>query len=345
MIKAQINMRYSISGRTGANLLSGIMGLALIVSVQSCSSWTEPESLDFTPKVEDKPAEYYDALKAFKQSEHKISIVALEGTSEQPKTQMQHIMALPDSVDYVCMRNVSGLFPTIAEEIPQVYEKKGTKVLCDVDYMKISDAWQAMEDAKDEGEAPGTEDEFAAYVIEQTKLQIACCDQYSFHGIMVSYSGTRSGMAVRGQEEFMALVNEWRTSHPDHEMLFTGYPLNVIDASVFDHCRYIVIPVGTVYSSGEFTRTVQRYAGKLTDGNKAKIVVETNVPSEAYPQQDGYDPQPIAAAKWCLEADDTYTRCGICVDNTSDDYLITGTYSTIRKAISVMNSAAPEVTE
>lgn len=312
--------------------------LAAACVLYGCSDWTEPENIDYPSPTVSHPEEYYASLREFKQGDHKISAAAMDGISEHPSSPLQHILSLPDSLDYISVRNASGLHPVIASEIREVNRLKGTKVLCSIDYMKISDAWQAIEDNKDESEAPGTVDEFVAFVAEQTEIQIADCDSYGFHGIMVSYFGTKSGNAAKGQEAFMDVINDWVMAHDGCEILFAGYPVNLVDQSFFDKCKYIVIPVGESYTEGEFSSLLQLYASRLSSENKGKIMLEVNVPSDEFPIQDGYEPQPVTAAKWTLDEDDVYGRCGIMIDNIQDDYLISGTYATSRKAIAIMNN-------
>lgn len=314
---------------------------ASVMLLPSCSKWTEPESLDYGGNgvVTTGSEEYLSALRAFKQTSHKVTIVDMDATAGQPYARNQHIMAMPDSADYICVRNAEeGLSSTIASEIPQVRQQKGTFVICDVDYSKMSTAWQTMEDNKEDGETPATEEEFVSYITENTRLQLDVCDKYGFDGIMISYSGTRSGNGTAGQNAYMEQINQWRSSHKDHVMIFSGQTLNVIDRTLFNDCDYIIIPMGTLYSSGEFTRTLGSYCRFLEDDVKQRIIVEVNVPSEDFPQQEGAEPQPVVAAQWTLEPDDEYGRAGICIDNIQEDYLVTGTFSVARRAITIMNS-------
>ncbi len=328
---------------TNIKLVLSAAAAGLLV-LSSCSKWTEPEALDFAGMgdVAADSEEYLAALRAFKQTDHKVMILGMDVTAEQPYSRLQHISAMPDSADYICLRNaVDGIYPTIADEIAQVRQNKGTKLICDVDYMAISDAWDAIEDAKEEGEAPGTDDEFVAYVAENTAAALACCDRYGLDGIMVSYSGTRSGNGTIGQEAYMAEIAGWRASHQDDVMIFSGNTINVIDKTFFSDCDYVVIPAGTNYSPGQFTSVLSRYCSSLDAEVKQRIVLEVNVPSDDYPQQEGHDPQPVEAAAWVLEEDARYGRAGLCVDNVQEDYQVTSTFSTVRKAITIMNTAAP----
>ena len=126
---------------------SFIFTCAVAVAVLAgCSKWTQPQNLDFhhkTPEQENPQeyAEYLNALRNFKQSEHPVMIVTMNGTENYPSCQNVHIMAMPDSADYVCVKMNGGLHEVVAAEIAQVREKKGTKVLCLIDYATVYEAW------------------------------------------------------------------------------------------------------------------------------------------------------------------------------------------------------------
>ena len=87
---------------------------ATLAVLAGCSKWTQPQNLDFhhkTPEQENPQeyAEYLNALRNFKQSEHPVMIVTMNGTETYPSCQNVHIMAMPDSADYVCVKMNGGL--------------------------------------------------------------------------------------------------------------------------------------------------------------------------------------------------------------------------------------------
>lgn len=328
-------------GNTYAQTMLKTAALLLIATAyQSCAKWTEPEYINYQNLGKDHPDSYYADLVAYKQSNHKVSIAVLDGTTDRPVSQSQHLMSMPDSLDYICMRKVSGLHPSIAQEIPQVREKKGTKVICDVDYASIAEAWREMEnEGKKNDAASRTDTDFSEFVASQTAMQLQCCDQYAFDGIMVSFRSTSPDTDDAGQKIFMKTISEWRRTHSGHHVLFSGYPNRILDQNFFSECRYILVPMGTLYSTGEFTRSISRYCDDLPEPDKAKIVLELNAPSADYPQpENAKKPQPVLGAEWVLEEDKEFVRCGISVDNIRDDYNSAGTYAATRKAIRIMNS-------
>ena len=235
---------------------------AAVAGLCGCSDWTRPEALDVAPEMQESSEEMLAAIRAFKQTDHKIVVLGMEATPDAPVARYQHVTSMPDSADYIYIRDlVGGLNSAIAPEIAEVRSKKGTKVLADVDYMSIQEAWQDMQDDKiDAGEPQGTEDEFAAYCKEQTEAQLACCSTYGCDGIMVSYNGSATFDWHRtGRAAFLNAIADWYGQNSSKEMIVRG-TLNLIvqntvagsdeDDPLYDlesflgNCRYIIYAIG-----------------------------------------------------------------------------------------------------
>ena len=101
------------------NFIFTLLALFSMLSLVSCSDWTETEALDSTVKKpwEQDPAlwaEYTATLRAYKQSEH-------------------FMRCLPDSLDIVTLTNADNFSKFDAEDMSVMHEK-GTKVLYQIDY-------------------------------------------------------------------------------------------------------------------------------------------------------------------------------------------------------------------
>ena len=227
-----------------------IMASAAVMLLCGCSEWTQPENLNFrplTPEEKDPAgyAEYLAAIREYKASEHNVMILTMEGTSEYPSSQNQHIMAMPDSADYVCVKIEDKLHEVIAAEIPAVLEKKGTKTLVSVDHAVINAAWTALEDERvDKGEAPGTQEELAAFFTEQTEKLVARCNEYGFGGLMVSFQGTKAGAAGVAQAAFIEVIKKFHQENPEKELIFRGGARNIIDQEFLKEFKYIIVIAG-----------------------------------------------------------------------------------------------------
>ena len=122
--------------------------IACPMMLVACSEWTEPESITLRyPSIEEQNpelyAQYLESLNDFKVSEHSIVIVSMNNLSTAPANQSQHLTALPDSVDYICLNNIFDVNEIHITEMDEV-RKKGTKVVGLVDFDAIESAWQAI---------------------------------------------------------------------------------------------------------------------------------------------------------------------------------------------------------
>jgi len=320
--------------------------VALVPAITGCSKWTRPEALDLAPQISSLSDEYLAGIRAFKNTDHKMLVLGMDAVSGGITARYQHLMSLPDSADYIYIRNLSGgLNGILAAEIDEVREKKGTKVLADVDYVLIENAWNDIQDAAEAaGEEPGTQEEFESFVAGRTKAALECMDRYGCDGVMVSYTGSASAsMASAGRTAFVGAVTEWWTANGgDREFMARGYLQNIArfvdgDDAFFDLCDYLLFSVGDATSSGVITGNVNSYTryGVPSD----RYIFEVTVPSASDPAQVGMTPS--AAAGWIVTPSETeeFSKLGLCVENAQDDYFNIGNnYANIRRAITVLNT-------
>lgn len=313
--------------------------VALSAVLSSCSDWTKPEHLDFhrqTPEQADPEAyaQYLESLRAYKQSEHNVMLVGMKGTDQYPNSQSQHIMAMPDSADYVIVHMGAALHEKIAAEIPEVLQKKGTQTLLYIDYAEIAAAWQALEDERsDKGQAPGSDEELTAFFTAQTEAQLARCNPNGFAGIVVSFQGTKvAGYAYNSQTAYMTAVKAFHEANPDKVMFFRGGARNVIDQEFLKEFKYLIIVAGEEKKLSVLPR---RILG--SSAPKDRLIMELTVPSADVPEQVGETP--VNAAAWLVDTKHSgYTPKGLCVENAHDDYFQKDmAFKNVRAAITVMN--------
>lgn len=313
--------------------------VALSAVLSSCSDWTKPEHLDFhrqTPEQADPEAyaQYLESLRAYKQSEHNVMLVGMKGTDQYPNSQSQHIMAMPDSADYVIVHMGAALHEKIAAEIPEVLQKKGTQTLLYIDYAEIAAAWQALEDERsDKGQAPGSDEELTAFFTAQTEAQLARCNPNGFAGIVVSFQGTKvAGYAYNSQTAYMTAVKAFHEANPDKVMFFRGGARNVIDQEFLKEFKYLIIVAGE-------EKKLSVLPGRILGSSapKDRLIMELTVPSADVPEQVGETP--VNAAAWLVDTEHSgYTPKGLCVENAHYDYFQKDmAFKNVRAAITVMN--------
>ena len=339
------------------NILIPLLAV-LALSLTACE-WTEPENIDYTRQpveVGEGYDAYLESLRAFKETDHLIMILTMEGTSEYPVLQSQHLMSMPDSADYICMKNVAGLHPMIAEEIAEVREKKGTHVISYVDFGTASAEWLAIKNNRmDAGEPEPTMEECRAFFKTSAESQLAYCDEFGFEGVMVSFESNNVGDENKNsQEAFMGAVKEWKAAHPDHLMFMRGNIMNITDVDLRAQSGYYVIVLGGGSGAVRYKSTVRNILRDVEQ--RDRVVFEVTVPSAEEPEQSGDSPRDAAEVILSDQMVGTdFTTVGICVENAHDDYynetyyayddiqrqnpIRFGNYVNIRRAFPVLNQS------
>lgn len=328
------------------NIIKMSIVAAVLISAVACNKWTDPKNLDYRrPTIEQQdPAayeSYLSSLREFKTTDHKLVLLTMHGTSEQPLRMNQHITNMPDSADYIILKYAEGLHPTLKAEVAEVRAKKGTKTLAMADYATYEAEWKDMEDAKDETQKPGTPEEFAAYVTARAKAEFGVADECGCDGIMISYVGnTSSDNGKAGQAAFIKVASDWKAAHPQGETLIRGYVQNLVGdaAKIIEQCPVVVLLCGTADSEGTINTNIKRIVNNVPYVVN-HIVLEATLPSADAPDQVGATVQ--VAAQWVMTANPTYgKKLGLSVTNAQDDYFTAlGAYSykNIREAITILN--------
>lgn len=340
------------------NILIPVLAV-LALSLTACE-WTEPENIDYTRQPVEA-GEGYDAylesLRAFKETDHLIMILTMEGTSEYPVLQSQHLMSMPDSADYICMKNVAGLHPMIAEEIAEVREKKGTKVLSYVDFSLIETEWNDYEDEIEEagGQEPSVGDK-KAFFRSGTERQLSYCDEYSFDGIVLAFDGNTAGERGELQTEFVSVIKAWMSSHPSSLLFISGNVATIRDTDLCALSSYFILPIKGNKGAVAYKSLVRSQVPSTRTDIREKLVLETTVPSTEDPEQEGDSPYTAAGViltEQISKAD--FTVVGLSCANAHDDYynetyyavndiekanpIYFGNYVNIRRAFSVLNQS------
>lgn len=309
----------------------------------SCDKWTQPQNLDFhrkTPQQLDPSgyAKYLEGIREYKKSEHKQMFVTMKAYSTHPSSQAQHIMAMPDSADFICVTMEEEIYKSVAEEINEVRESKGTQVLLNVDYAPIYAEWSVLEDQRaDEGRPAATDEEIVSFFKRKTQAQLVNCSKYGFHGLQVTYIGNRSTHFYQlSQDTYISTIMEFYKNTPELRLVFRGSARNIEDKEFLAAISHVVIIAGE-------EKKLNSLVARLGDAPTDRIIMEVTVPSVDNPEQAGRSA--VEAAQWVIEeqGNEKFTPLGLAVSNANDDYFNkTSAFWNIRAAINTMNPSSSE---
>lgn len=346
-----------------------VIAVLCAAGLSSCAKWTDPESIPIKyPNIkEDNPAlyeEYLSSIRDYRKSEHKVVIAKFDNKATAPGGRAEHINCLPDSIDYVVLTHPDNLHPMIVEEMAEIREKKGIRTLYSIshdalekEYKAYLEEWDNTHPEQEGAEAPadvpvGLEE----FISGKLDVYFSYMDKYGYDGIIMGYTGlfpeSMTGQTLEdyraSQARFFDRFNELFTANPDKLLFFEGMPVNVIyDQSFFDRCKYIIADATDAVNIGEIG-----YKTTMALGNRIpldRIVAGVAAPSLDDPKDErglftGKDSKGnprsaiVGAGEWAAEKYEHYTRAGICIMRSQNDYYNIGnTYGNIRKAISIMN--------
>ena len=116
------------------NIFKSVMIAAAAFAAVGCSDWMTPEPEVFDEYSLTEVARddaYYEALRAYKESDHAIAFGWYDGWGEPGMSTANMLLAVPDSMDIISLWNNSRpLTPQKKEELRFVQDVKGTKVSC-----------------------------------------------------------------------------------------------------------------------------------------------------------------------------------------------------------------------
>ncbi len=354
--------------------------LVSIALLAGCSEWTTPESVEIEKNSIENTnpelyAKYCEALKEYKNGDHKITYTTFENTPDIAANGSEKISMLPDSIDFVQLMNLE-VSSNHLEEIDATRNKIGTRFTLRFSYDECVKAYDAyVEEVMAEAEGEGTEgsegeegeegetgeetapavipfEEFYAAELQKVTGKIK---EYGLDGFTFAFSGKNiDGMTESQKEEYtaahdavMAPLKEWISSKGNTLFFLEGTPQYVLDADVLNAAAYFILPTRECRNIGEIAlHGINAYtSGKLPEGAKMLYAVETPsfLEEEYLVGQfvfglNDMRPQLPLTADWIVK-DASYTKSGIVIWNVQRDYFNAGgmIYPNVRKAIKTMN--------
>ena len=211
------------------NFIFTLLALFSMLSLVSCSDWTETEALDSTVKKpwEQDPAlwaEYTATLRAYKQSEHFIVYARMHNSPEKATGEQDFMRCLPDSLDIVTLTNADNFSKFDAEDMSVMHEK-GTKVLYQIDYAARAKARiiDRLATARTDGQLLVFEgNPLSLAATDRAKMDYVILDTEKLENVLdvrlhalhaVNYAGIEANRLLLTAEINAALFDEDRTEH------------------------------------------------------------------------------------------------------------------------------------
>ena len=120
------------------NILKALIPAVAVFAVTSCSDWTTPEPKDFdSPMTEIKKDDaYYEALRAYKASDHSVSFGWYSEWGEGGVATTNMPQAVPDSMDIISLWNNAHLTPTKKADLDSLPRLRVPRYLSALSYRR-----------------------------------------------------------------------------------------------------------------------------------------------------------------------------------------------------------------
>lgn len=347
---------------------SAMMLLASVLAITSCNDWTDVESIQLnTSTLEGKNpqlyADYLKDLNRYKSEEHKLTFVSFSNPQGAPGKQAERLIAVPDSVDFICLNNPDNLSPESLAEMAKIREK-GTRTVYSIDYSGIETEWKE----KVKADPKLTEEDGLQYIAEYTNNMLSLCDKYNYDGIIIDYTG-RSLVSLPPaalaqyngrQQKFFGEVLTWQSKHDSKTLVFYGNVQYLVpeNMGMLSKCNYIILK--TAFSTNADDLALKAYlalqagidAVNGVEGGINPVPVDRFIVCVELPQADDRDKvkgywstvdesgnkllAAPGAARWMVQESLNYARKGIFIMNVHNDYY-NNTYGYVREVIRIMN--------
>lgn len=345
--------------------------LAAAAVLSACSDWTNPEPVDFHyVTIEEKNPELYAAymqsLRDYRTSDHKIVIAKYDNRTGAPSGRADHLICLPDSVDYIIFQNAALVDDEyVKPEMQTARGQKGQRILYEMDYAAMVAAHKEYKAAWDdahqpaEGGEPSEEvalemDEFVSLAVEE---EVKYLDTYGYDGVNIkatfrnpsSCTADQLEALKASQEAFLGGIAEMVKSHEGMLVFFEGTPQYLLcHNDIVENCDYIIVPAESASNSYECSYNLELLMslGNLpTDrfvlGVTTKSLEDPSLKPGSFTGTDrngNAKTAIIGGAEWVAAGNSDAIRAGICVNNAKNDYFnLNKVYYNIREAISIMN--------
>lgn len=338
-----------------------LLGLAIALTFGSCSKWSDIENkaIDYPNMNEQNPElykKYLESLKEYKTSNHKVTYAWFDNSIKQPTSRPHHINNVPDSIDVVVLNYPENLAPFELKDIKELRETKGTQVIYTVSLDAMKAKYKQMEEEREEALKEAEEGkeieipelkEYFAFMVDSIEHSLKLSTQFKYDGVILGYSGKSTLHMLPDEKEqykqdealFLGVFKSWLKLNEDKFLVFEGKPQNLLDKSILEDCKHIIIPTHSTTNNSAVTYnlTLASAEGVPTD----RFIVTAQIPSiNPNDIETGYWANGSVAvnsmALWCISSETPVAGLGI-LDVNTDYYSQPTTYFHTNEAINILN--------
>lgn len=317
----------------------------------SCDDWNNIESIDIDePNIQKQNpglyAEYLANLRDYKKSDHKQVYVWYDNSEKDPFSRAHHILDIPDSVDIVALRNPYSITAWEKNEIETVRKEKGTKFIFTINYDAIK---KKYEDQKEENTFSIQMDDFTSFLIDTLQSTLKIIRKHNLDGISIGYSGksilhmtdVQKKEYIANENTYIRIFKLWKEAYEDKILLFEGKPQNLVDKTILNSCKYIILSTNTAISKENVFYTISSAAGEGVPMNRLIVTAEATSLDPADMKTGYWNNGSRAIVSLASLCNATYTDFeieGLGIYNVQNDYFNPReSYQFTREAISIMN--------
>lgn len=352
------------------NILKALIPAVAVFAVTGCSDWTTPEPKDFDSPLTEiiKDDAYYEALRAYKASDHSVSFGWYSEWGEGGVSTANMLQAVPDSMDIISLWNNAHLTPAKKADLDFVTKVKGTKVLicsfvAEVGCFYSPAEYQTVQERKEYwGWKDGDEEAIHNSIIKWTKTIADSLNIYGFSGIDIDYEpGEYGGSLCRNSQYYTWFVEEMGKhigpqSGTDKLFIVDGYYTSQPNAA--ELAKYFDYFVNQAYMNkayglqGRLESTIRAFSSEMSEEEiTKKFIVTENLESAmdclnggyAWTDADGHwwdksvMPSLVGFADW--KPANGFRKGGFGAYRFSNERVNTPPFKWMRKAIQQQNPA------
>lgn len=352
------------------NILKALIPAVAVFAVAGCSDWTTPEPKEFDRPMTEitKDDAYYEALRAYKKSDHSVSFGWYSEWGEGGASTASMLQAVPDSMDIISLWNNAHLTPTKKADLDFVTKVKGTKVLicsfvAEVGCFYSPAEYQTVQERKDYwGWKDGDQEAIHNSIIKWTKAVADSLNLYGFSGIDIDYEpGEYGGSLCRNSQYYTWFVEEMGKyigpqSGTDKIFIVDGYYTQQPNAA--ELAKYFDYFVNQAYMNKAYglqsrlDQTIRAFSSVMTEEEiTKKFIVTENLESAMDCLSGGYQwsdadgkywdrkvmPSLVGFADW--KPSNGFRKGGFGAYRFSNERTNTPPFKWMRKAIQQQNPA------